>query len=560
MPPRPESPAMESVCGRESSVSPPTVVAPVAVKPTLSDAHAVAAPTDQQRLLYQLALAERLRLASAGLAWARPPLTTHHPHLQDAGVGGMISNNFMGGLGMPVIGGLGSVAFGGAVVSSAAGQLPPYASPHPLYGYRLVDPRMLLPRGPEEPKPQHSYIGLIAMAILSSPDKKLVLSDIYQYILDHYPYFRSRGTGWRNSIRHNLSLNDCFVKAGRSANGKGHYWAIHPANIDDFRRGDFRRRRAQRRVRKHLGLAVDDDSEPEAVSPPPPHGPSSDVLPPSTSPRTPATDVPLTRPKRQFDVLSLLAPDRPRPLPPPDAHHDDPLMDTAHDRHLEVPDDRLTLGEGLRLKAVEETPLAQVEAQVSEGHFLRAAAHCLRLPEGLPRPGRPLEGVHVPSLLENDGLKCRPVEDPFMRDDEVLTAPEEHPLQEEGEEGAVPVCVVRHVDSPSSEQGGERPRAPPSPAWLQSDPWAQATSHAALPTLFKITSHAAAAAADVLPSRQPQPFLPASSAAHLSSLAHPDTPISIQTNIVKHAQTNTVPSHPHTCTRMALPKTLEADH
>ncbi|KFD70807.1 hypothetical protein M514_01240 [Trichuris suis] len=113
----------------------------------------------------------------------------------------------------------------------------------------------------EEPKPQHSYIGLIAMAILSSVDKKMVLCDIYQWILDHYPYFRSRGPGWRNSIRHNLSLNDCFIKAGRSANGKGHYWAIHPANVDDFKRGDFRRRRAQRKVRKHMGLTGGEDGE-----------------------------------------------------------------------------------------------------------------------------------------------------------------------------------------------------------------------------------------------------------------------------------------------------------
>lgn len=121
---------------------------------------------------------------------------------------------------------------------------------------------------PEEPKPQHSYIGLIAIAILSSPESKLVLSDIYQYILDNYPYFRSRGPGWRNSIRHNLSLNDCFVKAGRSANGKGHYWAIHAANLEDFKKGDFRRRKAQRKVRKHMGLSVDDDGT-DSPSPPP---------------------------------------------------------------------------------------------------------------------------------------------------------------------------------------------------------------------------------------------------------------------------------------------------
>lgn len=136
---------------------------------------------------------------------------------------------------------------------------------HYLQHYLYKDPRIRYLH--EEPKPNHSYIGLIAMAILSSRDKKLVLSDIYQWILDNYPYFRTRGPGWRNSIRHNLSLNDCFIKSGRSANGKGHYWAIHPANIDDFQKGDFRRRRAQRRVRRHMGLAVPDDDESPVPSP-----------------------------------------------------------------------------------------------------------------------------------------------------------------------------------------------------------------------------------------------------------------------------------------------------
>ncbi|VDO76962.1 unnamed protein product [Haemonchus placei] len=113
----------------------------------------------------------------------------------------------------------------------------------------LFDPSSLFPMF-DQPKPQHSYIGLIAMAILSSPDKKMVLSEVYEWIMMHYPYFRTRGSGWRNSIRHNLSLNDCFVKAGRAANGKGHYWAVHPACLRDFERGDFRRRRAQRKVQK----------------------------------------------------------------------------------------------------------------------------------------------------------------------------------------------------------------------------------------------------------------------------------------------------------------------
>lgn len=99
----------------------------------------------------------------------------------------------------------------------------------------------------DDEKPTQSYIGLIAEAILSTPEEKLILSDIYGYILGNYPYFRNKGTGWRNSIRHNLSLNDCFVKAGRSQNGKGHFWAINHLYIDDFRRGDFRRKRTYKR-------------------------------------------------------------------------------------------------------------------------------------------------------------------------------------------------------------------------------------------------------------------------------------------------------------------------
>nr|XP_018909750.1 PREDICTED: hepatocyte nuclear factor 3-gamma [Bemisia tabaci] len=189
------------------------------------------------------------------------------------------------------------------------GQFLPNAGYHP-YNPRLALSMPLLHHlalQPEEPKPQHSYIGLIAMAILSSPENKLVLSDIYQYILDNYPYFRTRGPGWRNSIRHNLSLNDCFVKAGRSANGKGHYWAIHPANIDDFRKGDFRRRKAQRKVRKHMGLAVEDDGT-DSPSPPP----LTLTPPPSIWPPTPVFLQPfpsMASRKRQFDMASLLAPD-----------------------------------------------------------------------------------------------------------------------------------------------------------------------------------------------------------------------------------------------------------
>lgn len=75
-------------------------------------------------------------------------------------------------------------------------------------------------------KPGHSYIAMIARAILESPEKKLSLHGIYQYISENYSQFKTK-VGWRNSVRHNLSLNECFIKAGRCESGKGNYWAIH---------------------------------------------------------------------------------------------------------------------------------------------------------------------------------------------------------------------------------------------------------------------------------------------------------------------------------------------
>lgn len=202
---------------------------------------------------------ERLRY---GFAAVQPPNGIVVPaagHV--AGGGGVVGPNQAQG-GSPVAGGYPPPVF----QHTAAAAFDPITLA--AAGFRhAFDPRTGRFLPPEEPKPQHSYIGLIAMAILSNSEKKMVLSDIYQWILDHYPYFRTRGPGWRNSIRHNLSLNDCFIKAGRSANGKGHYWAIHPANVEDFKKGDFRRRRAQRKVRKHMGLSVPDDEDDSDDSP-----------------------------------------------------------------------------------------------------------------------------------------------------------------------------------------------------------------------------------------------------------------------------------------------------
>lgn len=99
-------------------------------------------------------------------------------------------------------------------------------------------------------KPEESYVALIARAILSSVNYQMLLVDIYKWILHHYPYYATlQSKAWRNSIRHNLSLNECFIRKNKSENGRGYYWSIHPASLDAFLRGDFRRRQARLRAK-----------------------------------------------------------------------------------------------------------------------------------------------------------------------------------------------------------------------------------------------------------------------------------------------------------------------
>uniref|UniRef100_A0A7I4NNG4 Fork head domain containing protein n=1 Tax=Brugia malayi TaxID=6279 RepID=A0A7I4NNG4_BRUMA len=87
-------------------------------------------------------------------------------------------------------------------------------------------------------RPSLSYKDLIIEAIESSPEKRLKLNEIYQVIRMTHPYYRLRPDqwGWQNSIRHNLSLHDCFVKLPlkqTSASGVvGHFWTVVP-ELDD---------------------------------------------------------------------------------------------------------------------------------------------------------------------------------------------------------------------------------------------------------------------------------------------------------------------------------------
>ncbi|KAG2468913.1 forkhead box protein N2 [Polypterus senegalus] len=80
-------------------------------------------------------------------------------------------------------------------------------------------------------KPPYSFSSLIFMAIEGSPNKCLPVKDIYDWILATFPYFQQAPVGWKNSVRHNLSLSKCFTKLKKDKcknMGKGSLWTVDP--------------------------------------------------------------------------------------------------------------------------------------------------------------------------------------------------------------------------------------------------------------------------------------------------------------------------------------------
>ncbi|XP_030007752.1 forkhead box protein N1 isoform X2 [Sphaeramia orbicularis] len=85
------------------------------------------------------------------------------------------------------------------------------------------------------PKPIYSYSILIFMALRNSKTGSLPVNEIYSFMTEHFPYFKTAPDGWKNSVRHNLSLNKCFEKV-ENKNGnssrKGCLWALNPAKVE----------------------------------------------------------------------------------------------------------------------------------------------------------------------------------------------------------------------------------------------------------------------------------------------------------------------------------------
>ena len=71
-----------------------------------------------------------------------------------------------------------------------------------------------------------SYADLITQAILSSPEKRLTLSQVYDWMVQNIPYFKDKGdsnssAGWKvGSLHYQSTKENCLIRATGSQGAK----------------------------------------------------------------------------------------------------------------------------------------------------------------------------------------------------------------------------------------------------------------------------------------------------------------------------------------------------
>ncbi|VEN35549.1 unnamed protein product [Callosobruchus maculatus] len=84
-----------------------------------------------------------------------------------------------------------------------------------------------------------TYADLIEKSIEASPERRLSLSEIYQWLADNVPHFKDKTVSplsWKNSVRHNLSLHGKFLRVQVDRKSM---WTINP-NPSEASNGEYK--------------------------------------------------------------------------------------------------------------------------------------------------------------------------------------------------------------------------------------------------------------------------------------------------------------------------------
>ncbi|ELT94607.1 hypothetical protein CAPTEDRAFT_207452 [Capitella teleta] len=112
-------------------------------------------------------------------------------------------------------------------------------------------PQAAQPQKEQLQPPSESYVTMIGKAMMSFPEREMVLGDLYTYLTETYPYLRTAKSSWKSTVRHNLSVCPCFVRGRKARQGRGYLWGVHPAYMQNFEKGLFTIRAAKRAAMNH---------------------------------------------------------------------------------------------------------------------------------------------------------------------------------------------------------------------------------------------------------------------------------------------------------------------
>lgn len=228
----------------------------------------------------------------------------------------------------------------------------------------LPDPEDMPSLEDDGNKPSYSYAQMIGMAILRAPNRRLTLSQIYDWIATTFSYYRDDPKrGWHNSIRHNLSLNKAFMKMERpkSDSGKGSYWVIVPGQEFSFVKDKTRKAQPALAMGPQAIMQTTQSfAQPlaEALAPNPQF--STTTQRPQTAPALPELSSDATLPASDAaldeDEMADFAPLSPPHSSPPQAlNSSPPVLVGEHRRHVSSPSRVLRPSSGIKRKRMSTT-------------------------------------------------------------------------------------------------------------------------------------------------------------------------------------------------------------